>query len=219
VKHSPFGMALGASSSFPGAAAAQSSTASPGRDRYDGKMPQKHEVEVPGPDHGLAVRVARLKSIRMCAWQRPTATRPSGQMRRAWVFTASDRRAQQAATSSSLRFCFTRRTHPWPGAINWLAPAGCSAQSRDRTGSRKMRPSPGPSRQGIITQTTASWPIAVSARISTITNALPQGDTSRRNRSRWSTPGFGKTLPRASLRRRTRQCNRGADEAAVPVAN
>ena len=58
VKHIPFGMALGASSSFPGAAAAQSSTASPGRDRYDGKMPQKHEMDVPGPDHGLAVPVS-----------------------------------------------------------------------------------------------------------------------------------------------------------------
>jgi hypothetical protein len=58
VKHIPFGMALSASSSFPGAAAAQSSPASPGRDRCDRKMPQKHEMEVHGPDHGLAVPVS-----------------------------------------------------------------------------------------------------------------------------------------------------------------
>jgi hypothetical protein len=58
VKHIPFGMALSASSSFPGAAAAQSSPASTGRDRYDMNMPQKHEMEVHGHDHGLAVPVS-----------------------------------------------------------------------------------------------------------------------------------------------------------------
>jgi hypothetical protein len=58
VKHIPFGMALPASSSSPGAAAAQSSPASTGRDRYDMKMPQKYEMEMHGHDHGLAVPVS-----------------------------------------------------------------------------------------------------------------------------------------------------------------
>jgi hypothetical protein len=49
VKHIPFGMALRASSSFPGAAAAHSSPAS---------TPQKYEMEMHGHDHGLAVPVS-----------------------------------------------------------------------------------------------------------------------------------------------------------------
>jgi hypothetical protein len=67
MKHIPFGMALRASSSFPGAAAAQSSPASMRRDRYDMKIPQKCEMEMHGHDHGLDVPVSYSDLIRAAA--------------------------------------------------------------------------------------------------------------------------------------------------------